>query len=633
MRGTRLSIARSIASRMLASGVLLAMAWPAAAELQNLPVPLTLPPSLIETLPLNKDLSYVGDAVRIVDCPKESQNPYGSCDNWLFGGLAMWDTHISGVVQIQFYKPINSIAHFEISHPLNLSGDDTVMQAPQGYDVRVKNTFVLDALDQISSGDLNLLTGEVTNNHMYLLFSNSWYGDLTTVNPRLVAPDFQFPGIYGSAQWIFTQRADGNLDLTIQSSTFLPLNNVIQSEPVQMPTPYCGTSSDCVGIQAPGTSLHPHLYYSTTDTPAPPPCNPACPTSLPSNTVETYEAQTYFTSFGDHFTVVVPELGGPGSGRTHLQGRIHVQFGPKVGNYVPVHMSAFPQLGFIAPIPVAPPPLTIFPIKMFGHDEYLHFPLLTYATQQSVALEDPFDISVGSIDVRSGQSVAQLLSRLIPGQTLFNVIIGLNITRIPLDSFRFRGPLYFAQGTNGESILGFNGGYFATFDTYLFPSPDYSKPNQAVAAGYGSELNPFWRYQATKTFDQPKVNKSNSGSYVSSFNQPFNFSYSVSCDPSAGTGTLEYTNSSFTSSNGTFHMENLSSVTCTNSKNSVKGVGDYDTVTVVGYGTWSRDITNGRHVVTLHEMTAPDLPYYVSIQIDGGIIAQTHLKPSYDPIP
>jgi hypothetical protein len=80
-------------------------------------------------------------------------------------------------------------------------------------------------------------------------------------------------------------------------------------------------------------------------------------------------------------------------------------------------------------------------------------------------------------------------------------------------------------------------------------------------------------------------------------------------------------------------MENLSSVTCTNSKNSVKGVGDYDTVTVVGYGTWSRDITNGRHVVTLHEMTAPDLPYYVSIQIDGGIIAQTHLKPSYDPIP
>ena len=56
-------------------------------------------------------------------------------------------------------------------------------------------------------------------------------------------------------------------------------------------------------------------------------------------------------------------------------------------------------------------------------------------------------------------------------------------------------------------------------------------------------------------------------------------------------------------------------------------VGDYDTITIVGYGTWSRDQANGRHVVTLQEMSAPDHPFYLSVQIDGGLLSNTHLKP------
>src|SRR5213593_3338363 len=130
--------------------------------LPNLPVPLKLPPGLRQTLRINKDVSYIGDAVRIVDCPKDEDNPLGTCSNLLFGGLAMYDSHVSGVVEVKFYAPINDIAHFEISHPGNLAGDNAVMKAPQGYEMRVRDVFILDALDQISSGDLNLLTGEVT---------------------------------------------------------------------------------------------------------------------------------------------------------------------------------------------------------------------------------------------------------------------------------------------------------------------------------------------------------------------------------------------------------------------------------------------------------------------------------------
>src|SRR2546427_10178565 len=199
----------------------------------NLPVPLQLPPGLRQTLRINKDISYVGDAVRIVDCPKDEDNPLGTCSNILFGGLAMYDTHISGVVEVKFYAPINDIAHFEISHPGNLVGENAVMKAPQAYEMRVRDVFILDALDQISSGDLNLLTGEVTRLNYAALFSNSWYGDLVKVNPKLKPPDFQFPGIYGSAKALFEQRPDGLLDLTFQGSTFLPLSKDIKGDPLQ----------------------------------------------------------------------------------------------------------------------------------------------------------------------------------------------------------------------------------------------------------------------------------------------------------------------------------------------------------------------------------------------------------------
>ena len=61
------------------------------AEAPALPKPIVLPPGLHETLAINPAVSYVGDAVRIVDCPKDDDLPFGLCSNELFGGMAMWN--------------------------------------------------------------------------------------------------------------------------------------------------------------------------------------------------------------------------------------------------------------------------------------------------------------------------------------------------------------------------------------------------------------------------------------------------------------------------------------------------------------------------------------------------------------
>src|SRR5437016_13767193 len=94
----------------------------ALAQLPPLTAPLVLPPGLDEVLPINPDSSYMADAVRIVDCPLDKDNPFGTCGNVLFGGFALYASQLSGNVEIRFFTPHQGVAHFEITHPGNLKG-------------------------------------------------------------------------------------------------------------------------------------------------------------------------------------------------------------------------------------------------------------------------------------------------------------------------------------------------------------------------------------------------------------------------------------------------------------------------------------------------------------------------------
>ena len=105
---------------------------------------------------------------------------------------------------------MNNIAHFTITHPNNIVGDDVFMSAPQLYEYGIGQNRILDDFDEYSQGDLNLITGEVTGEpNLHRVFaSNSFYFYLTNANPQLKPPPFSFPGQYGTTTAKFTQRAD-----------------------------------------------------------------------------------------------------------------------------------------------------------------------------------------------------------------------------------------------------------------------------------------------------------------------------------------------------------------------------------------------------------------------------------------
>ncbi len=595
-----------------------------------LPQPLRLPPGLSQTLPIVKQASYVADAVRVQDCPDDKDNPFGTCSSALFGGYAMWASHLAGNLEVKFYAPRGNVAHFEIFHPGNLRGDDARMKAPVFYEMPVKENVILDAFEAVSSGDLNLVNGEVTNLRYNVFVSNSWYVALGGVNPRLKPPPFQFPGIYGSARLKFEQRADGLLDVTFAGSTFLPLGNNFSGDPVRLPLPLCGPllNGECAGFEAPGTGLHPQLQL-TTKVPADQPCGGNC-ISVQPNSVQEYTANSYYTSFGDTFTMNIPQLGGFATGRTHLQGRYAIQFGePTAYGSVPIAVSTLPPAGLLAPIPDAPAPLNSFKITMFGHNERLFFPNFTYVTADPVLLEDGFDPAIGLLDTTSGNVIGGLLYRGVPAQSLFSAIINLNITRIPLDTFRHVGPAKFERGANGTNVFRYNGAVVLTFDTFLFPSPDYDNPNSAFTSGPGSDLNPFMRFQGIQqaAFRPTALKTGSATNVLSSFNERFNYSYSIPCNPAGQTFAFEYTNQA---QSGTFKMDNLSSVSCVNSRNSRMAAGDADIVSFTGYGTWSKD--SDVHAVNVQVSNAPG-EAYVSIQVDGGLISKVHTKPPIETIP
>ncbi len=568
----------------------------------------------------------MGDAVRIVDCPKNEDNPFGLCGNAIFGGLGLWNSHLAGDIQINFYPPVNNIAHFEISHPSNLVGDDTTMTTPLLYQMAVVQNIVLDTFFQYSSGDLNLVTGEVTNLNYSVNFFNYWYALLGQANPKLKAPAFTFPGVYGSANAVFEQRPDGLLDFTFYGSTFLPLGNNVKGDPVRLPMPFCGPLVNCGSIQVPGLSLHPHLRV-TTKSSDDPPCGDLC-ISVADNSVLEFTLNSRFSSIGDDFHLNIPELGGDAVGRSQMQGRIQVQFGARNGDFIPVAVNALPPSGLLVPPP--PFPIAGLSLGFLGHDEHLSFPRLTYDVTGVALTDDPFDVPVGELNLKTGQIEGGLLWRTFWNQSLLLAILADNNGRILPQSFFLRGPALFQKGPNGETMFRYDATEFRPFEGFVFPAPDYSDTAHEFTAGIGSVLTPFFRMQGALPTDTPVAVMSDSQSNVlSSFGDRFSFDYSIPCDPAGKTASFVYTNMNATKG-GTFKMVNLVSVSCTNSLTAIVPVGTYNTVAFTGFGTWSKD--SNPHVATVQFSTAPDAPY-ISILIDGGQLSNVDTKPAENPKP
>jgi hypothetical protein len=604
--------------------LLAALAVPARLNAADaLPQPLKLPPGLVQVLPVSKTASYMGEAVRVVNCTEDADNPLGTCGATVFGGYALMDSHLSGYIQIRFSPPVNNVTRFEVSHPGNLLGDDVVMTAPQMWEMTVRENQVIDPPGTVSSGDLNLATGEVTNFEYKVLFFNSFYTAFQQVNPNLRAGAFKFPGLYGSGEAKFEQRADGLLDFTFLGSTFLPLGKYINGDPVRFPLPMCGPLLQCASIPAPGTALHPHVRVSTVE-PTDAPCGNNCP-DVPFNTVQKFTLFSHNSSLGDNFKLNIPELGiGVGLARSQMQGRVQVQFGARNGDTVPFTVQQMAPAGLIGDNPPGFP--TYVSLGLLGHGEYLYFPKQTYYFNEVVTFDDPFEIVTGNLNLKTGQVIGDLNYRTFFSQSIFQGVILLNPGVAPA-SQRFRGPASFERDARGQLIFRFNGEIVLPVPFAVFPRPDLVS---GYPIGAGSTLDLFLRIQGMSQTQPPTAVKSGSAENVlSSVGTRFSYRYTIPCSPAGKEFQFEFTNQD-TSKGGTFKMDSLASVVCMNSRGSSTGAGDADGFSFTGFGSWSKD--SALHVATVHISVTPGAPF-ISVLVDGGQIVDLNTKPANPTLP
>jgi hypothetical protein len=589
---------------------------------------LQLPSGMEQVLPLSKAASYFGDSIRAVNCrdPREAQ--FGSCRGTLFGGFAMTDSHLSGFVRLTFTPPVNNVTHFEATHGEGLVGDDGILAAPLFFKLPVLQNRVQDVPGLVSGGDLNLDTGEVSNLTYYVSFSNTALLALSRVNPNLPAQPIVFsslpstPTRYGSAWAAFEQRPDGLLDYTFYGSAFLPLGAELQGDPVKFPLPIVSPTLEFASVPARGTALHPHLSISTKE---PEVSAPDACLDIPFNTVQELTLFTHNSSFGDKFDLNAEAvLGGDATGRSHVLGRALIQFGERAGNSVPVAVSLLNAGGVMAEM--APSPITQdFPGRLYpgphGFDEFLRFPLRTFSLDDLMIIDDPFDISVGALDLRSGRFLNDLLHRGFISQDLFFALLRVE-PRIPPSSFFFRGPAMLERGGGGQLIFRFAGQVHLPYaEGWLFPNPNLST---GFVVGPDSSLDPFLWVHAIQDGDSPHVFKQGGKRGVTaSTGEVFSYSYKIPSDPTRHEASFEYENHT---QQGKFEMHSLAWVGFSNSGGAGHKSSEYDTVTFTCFGVWSKDGSDTVQQATVQVSTAPKRPY-VGIQVDLGNVSSVNTKP------
>jgi hypothetical protein len=576
-----------------------------------------LPPGLEQTLPLASESSYYGDALRAVHTTEAQPKVYGLTGNLLFGGFALLDTNLRGSVHIKFSPPQNDSTHFEISLGAGLKGNDGRLSAPQFFCLPSQQSQVMNAHDELSSGDLDLVTGIVTNLKCKFFFLNTAIFALAAVNPTLPAAPIDFPGIYGSAWARFDPREDGRLDFTLYATTFIPLS--VLGAPVRFPLPFTSASGRYASIPSDGTALHPHIHLSTRPQAAAEP-GVQVP-DIPTNTVWEMMGSMHNNTYGDDFRLVAPELGGGAMGRTHVNCRYSVQFGERFGDAVSIQVTLLPPGGLICEVPQTPLAAAFgsrIPRGGPGHSGLLRFPKITYHMSDVSMVGDPLDVPLAAVNVKTGRFVGGMLHRGIISQRIIRTLLVIE-PRTPTETFTFRGPGSIEEGTDGRPILRFNGVQYLPYpEGFKFPSDDLKS---YVVIGPGALLLPYLRHQAMLVEKRAWVPRSGEGRLTSSFGEEFSYKYVI--PQQGGTPFFEYTNYA---NGGTFKMVCLTWLNYLRSRTSTAPAGEYDTVTFTGLGSWSNDPTGGVHVACAQFCTSPQFPY-LSILIDFGTASNVDTKP------
>ena len=597
---------------------------------------LQLPAGLEQVLPLSQAASYFGDAIAALDCQDEQGIQWGSCNNLLFGGLAIVDSHLSGCIRIKFSPPVDNVCDFEVYYEGGFVGEDSVLTTPRFFKMPFQYNRVDAVPGLISSGKLDLRTGEAAFGEggvPQLQFSATYTSNalvaLASVNPnfpllpgtRDKAGPIAFPGQYGSAWVKFEPRPDGLLDFTFYGSTFVPLGSFNKN--IRWPLSIVSPTQQYATIPSKGTVMHPHLHLSTKE--------PEAPTGqedlldIPFNTIQELTLHTHNSAFGDKFTLDVPEFGGPATGRSHVLGRAQLQFGEPSGGSVPVAVLHLNAGGLLAPLPDSPISET-FPAPLppgpRGFDAKLRFPLRTFSQNDLAILDDPFDFSVGAVDLKTGRLLNEMLHR---GFINLNVIYALLRVepRTPKSSFFFRGPAQFQKGRRGELVFRYQSVVLVPYPSgFKYPTPNLVTTVTVLSP---SRLDPYLWIRAMQDEDVKHYIKEGQAKDViaTSTGERFSFSYVIPGESSKHPAKFEYENHT---QKGSFRLHSLTWVGFSNSLTSQAPPDEYDTVTFAGYGMWSKDGVDSIQTATVQISTSRETPY-VGIQIGAGYVSNVDTKP------
>jgi hypothetical protein len=314
-------------------------------------------------------------------------------------------------------------------------------------------------------------------------------------------------------------------------------------------------------------------------------------------------------------------------GRSHILGRVQLQFGTRCGDSVPVAISNLDAGGVLKPME-ASPITAVFPGRLYhgprGFNEFLRFPLRTYSLDDLAILDDPFDIAIGMVDVKTGRFLNKLLHRGFINQDLIFALLRVE-PRTPKDSFYFRGPARLEKGAAGQMVFRFQGAVRVPYpEGFLFPNPNLTT---GIPIGPDSVLDPFLWIRAIEDDTTARAVKEGSGDDVlSSTGELFSYRYRIPSDLTQQQAMFEYENHA---QQGHFHLHCLSWVGFSHSLASSSD--EYDTLTFTGFGLWHKDGIESLQQAAVQVSTSPVTPY-VGIQIGSGDVSDVNTKPARESV-
>ena len=592
--------------------------------------PLSLPPNNEQTIEINQSSSYHSDAMRVINC--EPTSKFGSCENNVFDGLALFGGALAGKLHFSFENPVDGISRFEITLLGPMKSFKNSLNTPGFLHFPLSDCKVAQPEGGVCRGMLDIASGNVFELELNLEFQNTGLAALQNENPQSfprpavikfksnIAPAEQGK-IYSTAFARFFQRDDGLLDFVFHGTAFVPMGPGFRfALPIESPDGSFPT------VAANGTQLHPHIHLSTIGQPQPASTLPAklSPQSkvIPTSSTIEFVADTSQTCFGDDFQLNHPELGFA-RGRSRLAGRMKFQFGEQFGDLVPFSCAMLPPGGLLRSKNLSPLQ-DMFPGKlrpgMEGHDTVLRFPLRTYRQNDLYLIDDPFDIAIGAVNVYTGEVVGDFMHRAFLGQALFYSLVRLE-PRTPQGSFQYRGPAFFERLQSGELRFRFNGTVFLPYqEGFSFPLPDGAN---AVQIGENSRLDPYFQVDAIANNGVFGRKTGGGRMQLSTMAERFSYQFSISNFPSE-LSTFSYTNHS---QNGTFEMTDLVWASFMHKQNR-----NWKTATFTGLGKWSLDPTGQLHFASVQFSDRMRKPF-ASILIDQGSVSNVSTQPDFETPP